>query len=134
MSLNFLLLINDYENNITDNIIVFLISLFSNIFSAICGGGAGLIQLPALILSGIPYSQALVAHKIATVALGVGGSLRNQRNLRKDINVLLEIIAFGTPGIIFGTSIIEFISKEYLYLLLGFFQFYYLYIQFINQI
>jgi len=40
-----------------------LISFFSNTFSAISGGGAGLLQLPALILSGVPYYQALASHK-----------------------------------------------------------------------
>ena len=52
------------------SISIFLISFFSNIFSAISGGGAGLLQLPALLLSGVPYYQALASHKLATVALG----------------------------------------------------------------
>ena len=59
------------------NVLLFLISFISNTFSAISGGGAGLVQLPALILSGIPYYQALATHKVATVALGLGGSIRN---------------------------------------------------------
>ena len=60
-----------------NNFVIFIISFISNTFSAISGGGAGLIQLPALILSGIPYYQALATHKVATVALGIGGSIRN---------------------------------------------------------
>ena len=64
--------------------IIFIISYISNVFSSIAGGGAGLIQLPALILFGIPYYKALAAHKIATVALGIGGSLRNFKNLEKN--------------------------------------------------
>ena len=59
------------------NVLIFLISFISNTFSAISGGGAGLIQLPALILFGLPYYQALATHKVATVALGLGGSIRN---------------------------------------------------------
>ena len=58
-----------------NNVLIFLISFISNTFSAISGGGAGLIQLPALILSGIPYYQALATHKVATVALGLGDQL-----------------------------------------------------------
>ena len=49
------------------SIYIFLISFISNTFSAISGGGAGLLQLPALILSGVPYYQSLASHKFATV-------------------------------------------------------------------
>ena len=110
--------VDHYSNK---NILIFLISFFSNTFSAISGGGAGLIQLPALILSGVPYYQALASHKLATVALGIGGSLRNYKSLRNDIYIAQQILIFGLPGVIFGASIVEFISEKYLYLLLGFF-------------
>ena len=103
------------------NLLIFLISFISNAFSAISGGGAGLIQLPALLLSGIPYYEALATHKIATVALGLGGSIRNFKTLRADINVLWQILLFGTPGVILGSSIVKFLSEQYLYLLLGLF-------------
>ena len=96
-----------------------MISFFSNTFSAISGGGAGLLQLPALILSGVPYYQALASHKLATVALGIGGSLRNYKSLRNDIYIAWQILIFGLPGVIFGASIVEFISEQYLYLFLG---------------
>ena len=101
------------------SISIFLISFFSNTFSAISGGGAGLLQLPALILFGVPYSQALASHKFATVALGIGGTLRNYKSLKNDISIALKILFFGLPGVIFGASIVEFISEKYLYLLLG---------------
>ncbi len=100
---------------------IFLISFFSNTFSAISGGGAGLLQFPSLILFGVPYSQALASHKLATVALGIGGSLRNYKSLKNDINISSQILIFGLPGVIFGASIVEFISEEYLYLILGLF-------------
>ena len=98
---------------------IFFISFFSNTFSAISGGGAGLLQLPALILSGVPYYQALASHKLATVALGIGGSLRNYKSLGNDISVAWQILIFGLPGVILGSSIIEYISEKYLYLILG---------------
>ena len=103
------------------SITIFLISFFSNTFSAISGGGAGLVQLPALILSGVPYYQALASHKLATVALGIGGSLRNYKSLGNDSYVALQILIFGLPGVIFGASIVEFISEQFLYLILGLF-------------
>ena len=101
------------------NVLIFLISFISNTFSAISGGGAGLIQLPALILFGLPYYQALATHKAATVALGLGGSIRNFKYLKNDIYVLWQILLFGTPGVIFGASIVKFLSEQYLYLILG---------------
>ena len=113
--------VNNVDHSFYRNIYIFFISFFSNTFSAISGGGAGLIQLPALILSGIPYYQALASHKLATVALGIGGSLRNYKSLRNDIDVALQILLFGLPGVIFGASIVEFISEKYLYLFLGMF-------------
>ena len=97
----------------------FLISFFSNTFSAISGGGAGLLQLPALILSGVPYYQALASHKLATVALGIGGSLRNYKSLGNDISIAWQILIFGLPGVILGASVVEYISEKYLYLILG---------------
>ena len=111
--------LNSINHSIYKNISIFFISFFSNTFSAISGGGAGLLQLPALILSGVPYYQALASHKLATVALGIGGSLRNSRTLRNDFYVAWQILIFGLPGVIFGASIVEFILEEYLYLFLG---------------
>ena len=115
------ILVNSVDNPLYKSISIFLISLFSNTFSAISGGGAGLLQLPALILFGVPYYQALAGHKLATVALGLGGTLRNYKSLRNDINIAWQILTFGLPGVILGASIVEFISEEYLYLILGIF-------------
>ena len=102
-------------------VLIFLISFISNTFSAISGGGAGLIQLPALLLAGIPYYQALATHKVATVALGLGGSTRNFKSLKKDIYVIWQIIFFGTPGVILGSFIVKFLSEQFLYSILGIF-------------
>ena len=107
------------DNSFNKNISIFLISFLSNTFSAISGGGAGLLQLPALILFGIPYHQALASHKLATVALGIGGSLRNYKSLRNDIWVAWQILIFGLPGVIFGAYIVVYISEQYLYLFLA---------------
>ena len=117
--LNLLIIVDSVGHSLYKYISIFLISFFSNTFSAISGGGAGLLQLPALILSGIPYYQALASHKLATVALGLGGSLRNYKSLKNDIYVGWQILIFGLPGVIFGASIVEFISEKYLYLFLG---------------
>ena len=104
-----------------NNFLILLISFISNTFSAISGGGAGFIQLPALLLSGIPYYQALATHKVATVALGLGGSIRNISSLKKDVYILWQLIFFGTPGVILGASIVKFLPEKFLYLILGLF-------------
>ncbi len=113
------ILLGNFDHSLFKSIYIFLISFFSNTFSAISGGGAGLLQLPALILSGIPYYQALASHKIATVALGIGGSLRNYKSLDNDKSVAWQILIFGSPGVILGASVVEYISEKYLYLILG---------------
>ena len=121
MFLTYIYLQTSNDSNLHNNLFIFLISFSSNTFSAISGGGAGLIQLPALILNGIPYYQALATHKIATVALGLGGSIRNLKSLKNDFYVLSQILFFGTPGVILGSSIVKFLSEQYLYLFLGLF-------------
>ena len=113
------ILLGNFDHTLFKSIYIFLISFFSNTFSAISGGGAGLLQLPALILSGVPYYQALASHKLATVALGIGGSLRNYKSLGNDISIASQILIFGLPGVIFGASLVEYISEKYLYLILG---------------
>ena len=107
------------EFNLQKNLLIFFISFISNTFSGISGGGAGLIQLPALLLSGVPYYQSLATHKVATVALGLGGSIRNLKSLKNDIYIMLQILFFGTPGVVLGASIVKFLSVQYLYFILG---------------
>jgi len=106
---------------IVSQFIIFIISYLSNVFSSIAGGGAGLIQLPALIIFGIPYYKALAVHKIATVALGIGGSIRNYKNLEKNYLIIFQLLICGIPGVILGTFIVKLISEEYLYLVLAIF-------------
>ena len=116
---NFSIIVNSLDYPFYKSIYILVISFFSNTFSAISGGGAGLLQLPALILFNVPYYQALASHKLATVALGLGSSLRNYNSLKNDIYVAWQILIFGLPGVIFGASIVEFVSEQYLYLFLG---------------
>ena len=116
---NFSIIVNSLDYPFYKSISIFLISFVSNTFSAISGGGAGLIQLPALILLGVSYPNALAGHKLATVALGLGGSLRNYKTLKNDIFIAWQILIFGLPGVIVGASFVDFISEQYLYLLLG---------------
>ena len=43
------ILLGNFDHSLFKSIYIFLISFFSNTFSAISGGGAGLLQLPALL-------------------------------------------------------------------------------------
>jgi hypothetical protein len=58
----------------TEQGVLLLVSLVANAFSALAGGGAGLLQFPALLWLGLPFAVALATHKVATVALGVGAA------------------------------------------------------------
>ena len=102
-----------------DQLILFLISLLANIFSAFSGGGAGLIQLPALIFLGLPFSIALATHKIASVALGVGATLRHVRERSLEIRFASLILLTGVPGVIVGASLILQVPDRYAQLALG---------------
>tara|TARA_B100000212_G_scaffold182988_1_gene137759 strand:+ start:128 stop:925 length:798 start_codon:yes stop_codon:yes gene_type:complete len=121
--MNIIVFVSQFNQDLTiiSQSIIFIISYLSNVFSSIAGGGAGLIQLPALILFGIPYYKALAAHKIATVALGIGGSIRNYKNLKNNYFIISQLLLFGIPGVLLGTLIVKLISEEYLYYLLAIF-------------
>lgn len=89
-----------------EQILLLIISLIANLFSAFAGGGAGLLQLPALIFLGLPFGIALATHKVASVALGVGATLRHLRQGGLERRFVLFILACGLPGVVLGASII----------------------------
>lgn len=89
-----------------DTVILFVISLIANIFSAFAGGGAGLIQLPAIIFMGLPFGVALATHKVASVFLGIGATMRNLRENSLERRFSLFILATGLPGVFIGANII----------------------------
>jgi uncharacterized membrane protein YfcA len=89
-----------------EHIILFLVSLVANLFSAFSGGGAGLIQLPVLIFLGLPFAIALATHKVASVALGIGATVRHLREEPLERRLVLTILAFGLPGVVLGANII----------------------------
>lgn len=105
--------------NLLEQLILFIISFLANAFSAFAGGGAGLIQLPALIFLGLPFSTALATHKIASVFLGVGATFRNAKE--KSLNRLFSfyIFATGVPGVYLGANIILSIRDRYAEIALG---------------
>lgn len=99
---------------------LFLISFVANLFSAFSGGGAGLIQLPALIFLGLPFAIALATHKVASVALGIGATIRHLREEKLERSLAMYILVFGLPGVIFGASVILTIPERSAEIALGF--------------
>lgn len=90
----------------TDQLILLVVSLAANLFSAFAGGGAGLIQLPALIFLGLPFGVALATHKVATVALGIGATARHLRERALEWRFAGFILACGIPGVVLGAAVI----------------------------
>jgi len=87
-------------------VLLFTVSLVANAFSAFAGGGAGLLQLPALIFLGLPFSVALATHKLASVALGIGATARHFRERSLDWRFSLVILGSGLPGVVLGASLV----------------------------
>lgn len=99
----------------------FLLALatLANLLSSLAGGGAGLIQLPALIFLGLPFATALATHKIASVALGVGASLKHSRSGHVEWRFALFILACGLPGVVIGAKAVLHLPEVWARLALG---------------
>ena len=90
-----------------------LISFLSNLFSAFSGGGAGIIQLPAiLLLFEISFPVALATHKVSTVLLGLGATLKFFEKSKPSHRLLSEGIMIGLPAVIIGAYSISFINEN----------------------
>lgn len=100
-------------------IALFFIALIANAFSAMAGGGAGLLQLPALLFMGLTFTPALATHKIASVALGIGASLRHFKEGTINWKFSAFILATGLPGVIAGASVIINVPDDIAQLALG---------------
>jgi uncharacterized protein len=92
--------------SLLDHLGLILIALVANGLSALAGGGAGLLQLPALIFLGLPFPVALATHKIASVALGAGASLRHLKQSTFEARRLGLILMTGLPGVILGALVV----------------------------
>lgn len=100
-------------------LLLLIIAIIANTLSAMAGGGAGLLQLPILLFMGLPFGIALATHKIATVALGIGSTLRYRKERLLDLKFSLIILAFGLPGVILGATTILTINDAVATIALG---------------
>lgn len=104
---------------LTTYLLLFMISFLANLFSAFAGGGAGLIQLPALLFLGLPFPIALGTHKIASVALGIGATLRHLVERQLKLPFALFILACGMPGVVIGAHLIIDVPDRWAAIALG---------------
>jgi len=95
-----------FRMNGLEHLILFIVSLAANLLSALSGGGAGLLQLPVLLFLGLPFAVALATHKVASVALGIGATLRHLKEEPLDRGFALLILAAGLPGVLIGANVI----------------------------
>lgn len=106
-------------NDIVEQAALFLIALLANVFSAFSGGGAGLIQLPALIFLGLPFAVALATHKVASVALGLGATVRHLREEALERQLAATILLSGLPGVVLGAAVILEVPERAAQIALG---------------
>lgn len=102
-----------------NQLLLFVVSLVANLFSALAGGGAGLLQLPALLFLGLPFGVALATHKVASVFLGLGATVRHMTSSRLNWQFALFILVAGLPGVVLGASIILQVDDQISQGLLG---------------
>jgi hypothetical protein len=105
--------------NLSEQLLLLLVSLVANVFSAFAGGGAGLLQFPALIFLGLPFGVALATHKVASVALGIGATLRHVKEKSLEARFSAFILATGLPGVVLGAAVILAVPGRIAQLLLG---------------
>jgi uncharacterized membrane protein YfcA len=105
--------------NLAEQFVLLIASFIANWFSALSGGGAGLIQFPMLIFLGLPFGVALATHKVASVALGLGATFRHWRESHLERRFSLIILGAGLPGVIVGANTILRVPANYAQMALG---------------
>ena len=95
------------------------ISFVANTLSSLAGGGAGLLQLPVLIFLGLAFPTALATHKIASIALGLGATLRHLRAEPINWRFAGFILLAGLPGVWLGTQLILLVPEAWARAALG---------------
>ena len=108
-----------FDTGINNQILLAIVSIISNFISALSGGGAGLIQLPALLFFGLPFSKALATHKVASVALGLGASIPHLKNNNLKREYVFLILASGIPGVLIGAYSASLLPSKFSTSVLG---------------
>jgi len=107
------------SDDIYSQVLLGIISIVSNFISALSGGGAGLLQLPALLFFGLPFSKALATHKVASVALGLGASIPHLKSKSLRGEYVFLILISGIPGVLLGAHTASNLPSDFSSTLLG---------------
>lgn len=105
--------------SLSEQWLLLMIAFVANLFSAFAGGGAGLVQLPALIFLGLPFGVALATHKLASVALGIGATARHLKEGSLEGRLTLAVLAWGLPGVVAGAATIVHVPERWAQAALG---------------
>lgn len=100
-------------------LVTFAASFAACFFSSLSGGGAGLILLPVLLFTGLPFINALASHKLAVGFIGIGSSIRYLREGLIDWRVFWWTALVGLPFVILGTRFAAAVPGEVMRPLVG---------------
>jgi uncharacterized protein len=93
-------------------LITFVASFVACFFSALSGGGAGLILLPVLMFAGLPFINALASHKLAVGFIGIGATIQYVRKKLLNWRVFWWSALVGIPFVILGTHFAAVLPGE----------------------
>lgn len=107
------------EINIYFIVLTFAASFAACFFSSLSGGGAGLILLPILLFTGLPFINALASHKLAVGFIGIGSTVRYVQEQLIDWKVFWWTALVGLPFVILGTKFAASVPGEIMKPLVG---------------
>jgi uncharacterized membrane protein YfcA len=100
-------------------LLTFAASFAACFFSSLSGGGAGLILLPVLLFTGLPFINALASHKLAVGFIGIGSTIRYVREQLIDWRVFWWTALIGLPFVVLGTRFAAAVPGEVMKPLVG---------------
>lgn len=109
----------NFEASTTLILLTFVASFAACFFSSLSGGGAGLILLPILMLTGMPFISALASHKLAVGFIGIGATARYVRSKLIDWRVFWWSAAIGVPFVVLGTHFAASLPGEHMQPIVG---------------
>ncbi|MGD8206926.1 MAG: sulfite exporter TauE/SafE family protein, partial [Thiohalocapsa sp.] len=107
------------EISLTLLLLTFAASFAACFFSSLSGGGAGLILLPVLLFTGLPFINALASHKLAVGFIGIGSTVRYVREGLIDWRVFWWTALVGLPFVVLGTRFAAAVPGEIMEPLVG---------------
>lgn len=88
-------------------------------FSSLAGGGAGLILLPILIFTGLPFLNALASHQMAVAFIGLGSTYRYAKEKLIDWKIFWWTGVLGIPFVYLGAQFVNTLDGEMMKTVVG---------------